>query len=39
MNNLKVLILMGGLTVLLVMLGNAWMGQSGALLFLSFPWE
>ena len=33
MNNLKVLILMGGLTVLLVMLGNAWMGQSGALLF------
>lgn len=33
MNNLKVLILMGGLSVLLVMLGNAWMGQSGAILF------
>ncbi len=33
MNNLKVLILMGGLSVLLVMLGNAWLGQSGAVLF------
>ncbi|MEW5762578.1 MAG: zinc metalloprotease HtpX [Bacillota bacterium] len=34
MNTLKVWILMAGLTVLLVLIGNAWLGQQGALLFL-----
>lgn len=34
MNTLKVWVLMAGLTVLLVLIGNAWLGQQGALLFL-----